>query len=183
MSTFLVKCDAATWQAYGFENKTIEQSQAICEQIRTYTGRPSADLEQIGVARFPVDLERELVARQHGADRRRAAFGAFLHRLGNAARDRGCDCADQGAGSGAGNPRRPCPLPGRTQADREEARNGGAHQRRLVENFPEQMKLDLMDFGYSYITRSGRIDDARLRAMSPAFIARYEASKNIGSGS
>jgi hypothetical protein len=38
------------------------------------------------------------------------------------------------------------------------------------------MKLDLMDFAYSYITRSGRIDDARLRAMSPAFMARYEAS-------
>jgi 2-polyprenyl-6-methoxyphenol hydroxylase-like FAD-dependent oxidoreductase len=33
MSTFLVECDAATWQAYGFEHKTIEQSQAICEEI------------------------------------------------------------------------------------------------------------------------------------------------------
>ena len=46
------------------------------------------------------------------------------------------------------------------------------------EHFPEHMKLDLMDFAYSYITRSGRIDDARLRAMSPAFMARYEASKD-----
>ena len=45
------------------------------------------------------------------------------------------------------------------------------------EHFPEHMKLDLMDFAYSYITRSGRIDDARLRAMSPAFMARYEASR------
>ena len=33
MSTFLVECDAATWQAYGFEHKTVEQSQAICEEI------------------------------------------------------------------------------------------------------------------------------------------------------
>jgi 2-polyprenyl-6-methoxyphenol hydroxylase-like FAD-dependent oxidoreductase len=47
------------------------------------------------------------------------------------------------------------------------------------ERFPEHMKLDLMDFAYSYITRSGRIDDARLRAMSPAFMACYEASRSI----
>jgi len=33
MSTFLVECDAATWNAYGFEHKSIEQSQAICEEI------------------------------------------------------------------------------------------------------------------------------------------------------
>jgi 2-polyprenyl-6-methoxyphenol hydroxylase-like FAD-dependent oxidoreductase len=45
------------------------------------------------------------------------------------------------------------------------------------EQFPEHMKLGLMDFAYSYITRSGRIDDARLSAMSPAFMARYQASK------
>jgi hypothetical protein len=43
------------------------------------------------------------------------------------------------------------------------------------------MKLDLMDFAHSYITRSGRIDDSRLRAMSPAFMARYETEKNGGS--
>jgi 2-polyprenyl-6-methoxyphenol hydroxylase-like FAD-dependent oxidoreductase len=47
------------------------------------------------------------------------------------------------------------------------------------EQFPEHMKLGLMDFAYSYITRSGRIDDARLRAMSPAFMARYEASRPV----
>ena len=40
-----------------------------------------------------------------------------------------------------------------------------------------EMQLGLMNFAYSYITRSGRIDDARLRAMSPAFMARYETSK------
>ena len=46
------------------------------------------------------------------------------------------------------------------------------------ENFPEHMKLGLLDFAYSYITRSGRIDDSRLRGMSPLFMARYEASKH-----
>ena len=33
MSTFLVECDRATWQAYGFANKSVEQSQAICEEV------------------------------------------------------------------------------------------------------------------------------------------------------
>jgi 2-polyprenyl-6-methoxyphenol hydroxylase-like FAD-dependent oxidoreductase len=49
------------------------------------------------------------------------------------------------------------------------------------ETFPAHMQLDLMDFAYSYITRSGRIDDVRLRAMSPQFMARYEASRKPGS--
>jgi 2-polyprenyl-6-methoxyphenol hydroxylase-like FAD-dependent oxidoreductase len=48
------------------------------------------------------------------------------------------------------------------------------------ETFRDHMKLDLMDFAHSYITRSGRIDDARLRTMSPQFMARYEASKQAG---
>jgi hypothetical protein len=42
------------------------------------------------------------------------------------------------------------------------------------------MQQGLMDFAYSYITRSGRIDDSRLRTMSPGFMARYEAAKNGG---
>jgi len=44
------------------------------------------------------------------------------------------------------------------------------------QKFPAHMKLGLMDFAFGYITRSGRIDEDRLRAMSPAFMARYEAS-------
>ena len=61
MSTFLVECDSATWQAYGFADKTIEQSQAICQEVfaATLDGHQT-DFEQIGVAQFPVDLERAL---------------------------------------------------------------------------------------------------------------------------
>src|SRR4051812_42676267 len=84
------------------------------------------------MAQFSLDLERELVARQHGVDRRRPAYRAFLDRLGHTTRDRRRHRADQGAGSGAGTARGPHPLPGRTQANRAEAGDGGAHQRRLV---------------------------------------------------
>src|ERR1700758_2459701 len=37
MSTFLVECDAATWQTYGFADKSVEESQAICERVFAQT--------------------------------------------------------------------------------------------------------------------------------------------------
>jgi hypothetical protein len=51
------------------------------------------------------------------------------------------------------------------------------------ERFAEHMTLAPLDFGYSYITRSGRIDDSQLRAMSPRFMARYDAHSSATSKS
>ena len=38
------------------------------------------------------------------------------------------------------------------------------------EHFPEHMKLAPREFAWSYIQRSGRIDPARLRKISPKFV-------------
>ena len=50
------------------------------------------------------------------------------------------------------------------------------------ERFPAHMRLAPLDFAYSYITRSARIDDGRLREMSPLFMARYEDNRDRVSG-
>lgn len=42
------------------------------------------------------------------------------------------------------------------------------------ENFAEHMKLPPLEFALSYVTRSGRVDLERLRAVSPKFVAAYE---------
>lgn len=47
-------------------------------------------------------------------------------------------------------------------------------------NFPQHMELEPLDLAYSYIKRSSRVDDERLRRMSPEFMARYEASRPVG---
>ena len=45
---------------------------------------------------------------------------------------------------------------------------------RWYDDFAERMALPTMEFAYSYLTRSGRIDDTRLRELSPRFMADYE---------
>ena len=45
------------------------------------------------------------------------------------------------------------------------------------ETFGERMQQAPIDFGFDYITRSGRVDMDRLRKMAPGFMAEYEVSK------
>jgi 2-polyprenyl-6-methoxyphenol hydroxylase-like FAD-dependent oxidoreductase len=46
------------------------------------------------------------------------------------------------------------------------------------EHFAEHMKLAPVEFAMSYITRSGRVDLERLRALSPNFTARYDKERS-----
>jgi hypothetical protein len=48
------------------------------------------------------------------------------------------------------------------------------------ENFSAHMRLSPLDFAYSYITRSGRVDLNRLKQTSPEFAGLYEARISTG---
>jgi 2-polyprenyl-6-methoxyphenol hydroxylase-like FAD-dependent oxidoreductase len=178
MSTFLVECDLATWQRYGFADKTIEQSQAICEQVFASTLEGHRLVSNKSVWRnFP------WIWNAHWSFKNMVLIGDALHSahfsIGSGTRLAIEDAialtkaleAEQTISAGLyryQTERQPIVkklvTAARTSAD-------------WYANFPDHMKLGLTDFAYSYITRSGRIDDARLRAMSPAFMARYEASR------
>lgn len=45
------------------------------------------------------------------------------------------------------------------------------------EHFISHMDLPPFDFAHSYIKRAGRLDDDRLRAIAPKFMAQYDAAK------
>ncbi len=178
MSTFLVECDATTWDAYGFGDKTIEESQAICEQVFAAALDGHKLISNKSVWRnFP------WIWNERWSHRNMVLIGDALHSahfsIGSGTRLAIEDAialvkaleaeADLAAALARyESERKPIVkklvTAARTSAD-------------WYERFPEHMKLDLMDFAYSYITRSGRIDDARLRAMSPQFMALYEASR------
>ncbi len=178
MSTFLVECDLPTWQAYGFADKTIEQSRTICEQVfaSTLDGHPLVSNKSVW-RNFP------WVWNERWSFRNIVLIGDALHSahfsIGSGTR---LAIEDAIALVKALEAERGIPAAlARYQTERQpsvEKLVGAARSSAdWYEKFAEHMKLDPMDFAYSYITRSGRIDDARLRAMSPAFMARYQASK------
>jgi 2-polyprenyl-6-methoxyphenol hydroxylase-like FAD-dependent oxidoreductase len=178
MSTFLVECDLATWQAYGFADKTVEESKAICEQVFASTLDSHGLVSNKSVWRnFP------WVWNERWSFENLVLIGDALHSahfsIGSGTRLAIEDAialakaleAERSIGDALARyqiERQPIVkklvTAARTSAD-------------WYTKFPEHMKLDPMDFAYSYITRSGRIDDARLRAMSPSFMANYEASR------
>lgn len=176
MSTFLVECDRATWQRYGFADKTIEESKAICEQVfaDTLDGHPLVSNKSVW-RNFP------WIWNEHWWFGNMVLIGDALHSahfsIGSGTR---LAIEDVIALVKAMEAERELPAAlARYQAERKPIVKKLVTAARTsadwYENFPEHMKLGLMDFAYSYITRSGRIDEARLRAMSPLFMARYEA--------
>jgi 2-polyprenyl-6-methoxyphenol hydroxylase-like FAD-dependent oxidoreductase len=183
MSTFLVECDAATWQAYGFADQTVEQSQAICEDVFAATLDGHRLVSNKSVWRnFP------WIWNENWSFKNIVLIGDALH------------SAHFSIGSGTRLAIEDAIALAKaleTEVDISAALLRYETERKPIvkklvaaartsadwyENFPAHMKLDPMDFAHSYITRSGRIDDARLRAMSPAFMARYEASKHVQGG-
>jgi len=181
MSTFLIECDPATWQRYGFADKTIEESQAVCEKVFASTLDGHRLVSNKSVWRnFP------WIWNERWSFKNMVLIGDALH------------SAHFSIGSGTRLAIEDAiALVKALEAEGDISRALVGYQtarapivKKLVtaartsagwyEKFPDHMKLDLPDFAYSYITRSGRIDDARLRAMSPLFMARYEASKRSG---
>ena len=174
MSTFLVECDLPTWQAYGFADKTIEESKAICEQVfaAILEGHPLVSNKSVW-RNFP------WIWNERWSFKNMVLLGDALHSahfsIGSGTRlaiedavalTKALDAEPDVAAAFA-----------RYQYEREpivkKLVTAARASAEWYAKFPERMELELMDFAYSYITRSGRIDEARLRAMSPTFMARY----------
>ena len=179
MSTFLVECDIATWQRYGFADKTVEQSQAICEQVFAATLDGHRLISNKSVWRnFP------WIWNERWSFNNMVLIGDALHSahfsIGSGTRLAIDDAIALVKALEAEVDISAAML--RYQAERkpivQKLVKAARSSADWYENFAEHMKLDLMDFAHSYLTRTGRLDDARLRAMSPAFMARYEASKH-----
>jgi 2-polyprenyl-6-methoxyphenol hydroxylase-like FAD-dependent oxidoreductase len=178
MSTFLVECDLATWNRYGFADKTLEESKAICERVFAATLGGHELISNKSVWRnFP------WIWNEHWSFRNMVLIGDALHSA-HFSIGSGTRLAIEDAIALTKALESEIEIPAALQRYQKERKPivkklvGAARtSAEWYEKFPEHMQLGLMDFAYSYITRSGRIDDARLREMAPAFMTRYETSK------
>ena len=174
-STFIVECDPAAFEAYGFGGMDETESARVCGNL-FFSVLDEAPLlvNQSHWRRFPRLWCENWVAGNRvllgdaahtahfsiGSGTRLALEDAIA--LVAALRDH--DALDTAL---AAFQRQRQPI-ARKIVD---AANTSA---RWYDDFAARMALPPMEFAYSYLTRSGRIDDTRLRELSPRFMAAYE---------
>ena len=176
-STFIVECDHPTFQRYGFDTLSEEESAAVCQEIfaGVLEGAPLIT-NKSHWRQFPRLWCKKWVAGKY------VLLGDAVH------------TAHFSIGSGTRLAMEDAIALVRALAahkDRDEALAAYQAQRapiakRIVdaanssaawyETFAAKMDLPPLDFGFDYLTRSGRMDVARLREIAPGFMARYEAA-------
>jgi len=177
-STFIVECDAETWERAGLAAMSEEESRQFCERV------------------FAPDLGGQSLLTNRSlwstfkavTNRRWSQENVVL--IGDALRT-----VHFSIGSGTRNALEDAIALARAFAACgadvhaalrvfEEARRPGVEKFLAVaqrsyawyERFREKMRLEPLPFAYDYLMRSGRISHARLKEVSPQFAVTYEAS-------
>jgi len=176
MSTFIVETDALTWRRAGFASMDEPAAKAYLERVFADVLEGHGLVSNKSVWRNFPKVRNE---RWHAGNA--LLMGDALHTahfsIGSGtrlamedaialARALASHPADAGAAARAYEAARRPVLDKLTKA----ADASGE----WYERFAEHMQLPPLEFAMSYITRSGRVDLDRLRAVSPAFVAEYE---------
>lgn len=178
MSTFIVECDRDTWLRASFSEKSQGESKALCETIFADTLGGHSLISNKSVWRsFP------WIWNERWSFRNMVLVGDALR------------TAHFSIGSGTRLAMEDVialvkALDAEPADIRDALKRYEATRRPIVETlvkaakasaswyerFPEHMRLSPLDLAYSYLTRSGRVDKARLRQASPKLMARYDAA-------
>ncbi len=177
-STFIVECDAKTFARAGFDNLSSKESKIRCERIfaAALEGHPLISNKSVW-RDFP------WIWNEHWSHKNVVLVGDAL-RTAHFSIGSGTRLALEDAIALVKALDAELDMHAALQRYERERRpivekivNASKTSAAWYENFSEHIKLAPLDFAMSYITRSGRIDDARLREMSPRFMARYEAER------
>jgi 2-polyprenyl-6-methoxyphenol hydroxylase-like FAD-dependent oxidoreductase len=177
MSTFIIECDRPTWLRAAFLEKGEVETKALCERIfaRTLDGHPLIS-NKSSWRNFPQ------LWNERWSFRNMVLVGDALH------------TAHYSIGSGTRLAFEDVMALVKALEQHPDDLESGLHsyeaeRKPIVQkivtaattsaqwyaDFDQHMKLTPIEFGHSYITRSGRVSDDRLRKSAPHFMASYDA--------
>lgn len=178
-STFIIECDRATWSNAGFDRLSPEETQRLLQRVFAASlGGHALISNKSSWRNFP------WIWNERWSFRNMVLVGDALHTahfsIGSGTRLALEDVIalvnaleavpdDVGAALALYEANRRPIVEKLVRASRASAG--------WYEHFPQHMRLAPLDFAMSYIGRSGRVDRDRLRAMSPKFMARYDAAQ------
>ena len=182
-STFIVECDAATFQLAGFARMTDQQSRAYCERVF------APDLDGHALISNKSDWRRFPVTRvEEWVDGNKVLIGDALRSvhfsIGSGTRLALEDSIalwrafleypeDVPAALAAFEAAR------RPIVDKLLAAAAGSYG--WYEDIAQRMQLSPLDLAYDYMTRSGRVNEERLRRIAPRFMRVYDRDRESGS--
>jgi 2-polyprenyl-6-methoxyphenol hydroxylase-like FAD-dependent oxidoreductase len=179
MSTFLVECDLPTWLRAGFDGMSEEGTRRYCEHVfaQTLHGRRLISNRSLW-RNFP------WIWNNRWAFRNMVLIGDALHTahfsIGSGTRLAIEDALALVKALEA-EPRDVAAALARYEGMRrpivEQLVAASRRSALWYERFADHMRLAPLDLAMSYIPRSQRIDEDRLRAMSPAFMALYARTR------
>ncbi len=179
MSTFIVECDPATWVRAGLDRASESESRRICEQVfaATLDGHPLFSNRSIWRS-FP------WVWNERWSVRNVVLIGDALrtahYSIGSGTRLAIEDALALIKALEAEPGDLPAAL-ARYETTRrpvvEKLVAASKMSAAWYERFPEHMQFAPAELAMSYIRRSGRVDDQRLRTMAPKFMAHYDADR------
>ncbi len=179
MSTFLVECDAATWQRAGLDRLDEAASRALCERLFAddLQGAPLTGNRSLW-RNFP------LLNNRHWSAGRVVLIGDALRTghfsIGSGTRlafddaialDRALgECGDDVPALLAAFERERRPVVDKLVA----AANTSSY---WYERLADKMALSPLELAHDYMTRSGRMPDERLAQQAPQFMAQVQAAR------
>ncbi len=177
-STFIVECEAKTFDAYGFADMAEADSATLCQTIFADVLDGAKLITNKSVwRRFPRLWCDRWVSGRHVIIGDAAHTAHFSIGSGTRLALEDCialvdalaaDCDIDAALASFQRDRLPIAQ------KIVEAANTSAT---WYDSFGDKMALQPLDFAYDYITRSGRVDQNRLRKMAPNFAGRYEKAQ------
>jgi 2-polyprenyl-6-methoxyphenol hydroxylase-like FAD-dependent oxidoreductase len=177
MSTFLVECDAPTWTNAGLDRIDDAESRAYCAKVfeADLGGRPL-------VSNKSVWRQYPLLSCAHWHAGNAVLVGDALHTVhfsvgsGTRLALEDAIALDRAlAEAGEDVPRALAAFEAARRPIVEKLVAAANRSSYWYERMAQKMDLSPWRLAYDYMTRSGRIDDARLAQMAPAFMARRPA--------